>query len=57
MCIFTTDYDRNKMKYSPDRMDALVWAMTELAVEASPGSNILEYWAQEDYALATGQQK
>jgi phage terminase large subunit-like protein len=48
MCIFTTDYDRTKMKYSPDRMDALVWAMTELAIEQSPGDNILEYWKQRD---------
>jgi phage terminase large subunit-like protein len=48
MCIFTSDYDRTKMKYSPDRMDALVWALTELAIENSPGANILEYLAQED---------
>jgi len=48
MAIFTSDYDRTKMKYSPDRMDALVWAMTELAIEESPGQNILEYLAQED---------
>ena len=48
MCIFTSDYDRTKMKCSPDRMDALVWALTELAIEDSPGANILEYFAQED---------
>lgn len=48
MCLFTTDYDRVKAKYSPDRMDALVWALTELAIEASPGENILEYYAQKD---------
>ena len=56
MCIFTTDYDRVKMKYSPDRMDALVWALTELAVESSPGENILEYMAQKAAeAAAQGQ--
>ena len=48
MCIFTSDYDRTKMKYSPDRLDALVWAMTELAIEQSPGANIIEYLAQQD---------
>lgn len=48
MCLFTTDYDRNKMGYSPDRMDALVWAMTELAIDQSPGSNIIEYLKQEE---------
>lgn len=52
MCIFTSDYDRTKMKYSPDRMDALVWALTELAVNTSPGANILEYWAQRDREAA-----
>ena len=46
-CIFTSDYDRVKMKYSPDRLDALVWALHELAIEASPGDNILEYWKQK----------
>jgi phage terminase large subunit-like protein len=33
MCSFTVDFDRNTMGYSPDRMDALVWALTELMVE------------------------
>lgn len=44
MCMFTSDYDRTKMKYSPDRLDALVWALTELALEENPGENILEYY-------------
>lgn len=44
MCMFTTDYDRAKMKYSPDRLDALVWALTELALQAHPGDNIMAYW-------------
>lgn len=52
MCIFTSDYDRTKMKYSPDRLDALVWAMTELAIETSPGTNLLEYLAQQDVETA-----
>lgn len=30
MCIFTSDYDRTKNRYSPDRVDAMVWAMNEL---------------------------
>lgn len=30
MCTFTADFDRKQEGYSPDRMDALVWAMTEL---------------------------
>jgi len=30
MCAFTSDFDRKANGYSPDRMDALVWALTEL---------------------------
>jgi phage terminase large subunit-like protein len=48
MCIFTMDYDRKAAGYSPDRMDALVWGMTELGVETAPGQNIQEYWKQKE---------
>lgn len=30
MCVFTPDFDRNAEGYSPDRLDALVWGITEL---------------------------
>lgn len=30
MCDFTPDFDRDEAGYSPDRVDALVWAITEL---------------------------
>jgi predicted phage terminase large subunit-like protein len=30
MCSFTTGFDRKAQGYSPDRVDALVWAMTDL---------------------------
>src|SRR5512133_762419 len=33
MCAFTTDFDRARAGYSPDRVDALVWALTDLLVE------------------------
>ena len=29
MCGFTTDFDRQRAGYSPDRVDALVWALTD----------------------------
>lgn len=35
MCDFTSDFDRNAAGYSPDRVDALVWALTELMVGGS----------------------
>src|SRR6266516_780274 len=34
MCAFTSDFDRGRSGYSPDRVDALVWALTELMVSA-----------------------
>jgi predicted phage terminase large subunit-like protein len=40
MCAFTVDFNRNEMGYSPDRVDALVWALTELMIEAG-GSRLL----------------
>lgn len=30
MCAFTTDFSRAQAGYSPDRLDALVWALSEL---------------------------
>jgi predicted phage terminase large subunit-like protein len=35
MCAFTVDFNRAEMGYSPDRVDALVWALTELMIEAT----------------------
>lgn len=34
MCDHTPDFDRAKAGYSPDRLDALVWALTELMLGA-----------------------
>jgi phage terminase large subunit-like protein len=33
MCSFTSDFDRGRAGFSPDRVDALVWALTELLGE------------------------
>jgi phage terminase large subunit-like protein len=35
---FCVDFDRKSMGYSPDRLDALVWALTELSEDAIAGS-------------------
>ncbi len=32
-CEFTSDFDKAKMGYSPDRVDALVWGLTELMLD------------------------
>lgn len=37
MTDFTPDFDRTKAGYSPDRLDALVWALTELMLAPRAG--------------------
>lgn len=44
MCAFSADFDAKAAGYSPDRVDALVWALTELMLE--PGeTGLLDYYA------------
>jgi phage terminase large subunit-like protein len=42
MCGFVHDFDRATAGYSPDRVDALVWALSELLVEPMAGEGIFE---------------
>jgi len=45
MCAFTPDFDRRKAGYSPDRLDALVWALTDLMVV--PGdTGLIDYYRE-----------
>jgi len=46
MTSFVPDIDRGKMG-SPDRLDALVWALTELCVEPIPYMGLIEYYRQQ----------
>ncbi|HEV8680513.1 MAG TPA: terminase family protein, partial [Stellaceae bacterium] len=54
MCAFAGDFDRAAAGYSPDRVDALVWALTDLLVEPRVGEAIFETYrrlaAKEDEA-------
>jgi phage terminase large subunit-like protein len=56
MCAFARDLhgDLNTlaMRFSPDRVDALVWALTELLVEPMPGEGIYEVYRQLSGKLA-----
>jgi predicted phage terminase large subunit-like protein len=59
MCAFTTDFDRKAQGYSPDRVDALVWAMTDLMIDQMAGMGVFEYWrrlagGEEPKVLAPG---
>ena len=42
LCAFTTDFDRKAAGFSPDRVDALVWAMSDLLVEEISSWGIYE---------------
>lgn len=44
MCSFSSNFDRHAAGYSPDRVDALVWALTELLVEPRAGDGIFEVY-------------
>jgi predicted phage terminase large subunit-like protein len=46
MCAFASGFDRQAAGYSPDRVDALVWALTELLVEPRAGDAIFETYRQ-----------
>ena len=52
MCAFTTDFDRANAGYSPDRVDALVWAFTDLLVEQMPNEGIYEWTRRQAVAVA-----
>jgi hypothetical protein len=52
MTNFTSDIDRAAAGYSPDRVDALVWAFSELLVEPMNGKNIFEFYRQRAEAAA-----
>jgi predicted phage terminase large subunit-like protein len=47
MCAFTTDFDRKIAGYSPDRVDALVWALSDLFVQAGKDDGYIEWLRDE----------
>jgi phage terminase large subunit-like protein len=44
MCAMTPDFDRARNGYSPDRVDALVWAVTALALSQESGGAVFEFY-------------
>jgi predicted phage terminase large subunit-like protein len=50
-CGFTTDFDRAAAGYSPDRVDALVWAFTDLLVEQMASEGFFEWSRQKAASL------
>src|SRR5438477_10230382 len=49
MCAFAPDFDRTSAGFSPDRVDALVWAFAELLVEPMSNEGYFE-WARQKAA-------
>ena len=47
MTNFTADIDRAAAGYSPDRVDALVWAFSQLLVEPMKGEGIFELYRRQ----------
>lgn len=43
-CAFTSDFDRRRTGYSPDRVDALVWAVTELLPLKDTRLSAMSFW-------------
>jgi hypothetical protein len=43
MAAFTSDFDRGRAGCSPDHVDALMWALSELMVEPVAGWGLIEY--------------
>ena len=52
MTNFTSDIDRAAAGYSPDRVDALVWAFSELLVKPMKGEDIFELYHRDGEAGA-----
>lgn len=52
MCSVTTGFDRKAAGYSPDRVDALVWAITDLLPNLS-AAPVDEDWDEPDYSRDT----
>jgi phage terminase large subunit-like protein len=44
MCLMTPDFDRARAGYSPDRVDALVWAVSALLFEQGEGAGVFEFY-------------
>jgi len=51
MCGFTTDFDRQRAGYSPDRVDALVWGLSDLLVNPMNSEGIFLLYKQRYEAL------
>jgi phage terminase large subunit-like protein len=47
LCGFTSHFDRNRAGFSPGRLDALVWALTDLMVQPMASAGAYEFARQQ----------
>ncbi|HZC96865.1 MAG TPA: hypothetical protein VE267_12185, partial [Bradyrhizobium sp.] len=48
LCALTPDFDRRAMGFSPDRADALVWALADLlGMGRGSAGGMMEYWMRD----------
>ncbi len=52
MCLMTPDFDRARAGFSPDRVDALVWAVSALLFEQEQGAALFEFYRSMTTDLA-----
>lgn len=51
MAEFTSDFDKKKAGYSPDRVDALVWALTTNMVNAMAHEGLREFYRKQSSSV------
>lgn len=51
MAEFTADFDKKKAGYSPDRVDALVWAVTCAMVNATAHEGLREFYRIQNQSI------
>jgi phage terminase large subunit-like protein len=54
MCSFTSNFDRKTAGFSPGRVDALVWAITDLVLQPMPSFGVYELYRHLAAKLAAG---
>jgi hypothetical protein len=54
MCAFTSPFDRAQAGFSPGRVDALVWALTELVLQPMAGWGLYELTRRQALGLPIG---
>jgi len=57
MCAFTAPFDRARAGFSPGRVDALVWALTDLVLQPMKGWGFYELTRRQALGLPVGKPK